>query len=125
MHNPKPQQLAGLARRNSHQTPHVKMMSAQLQQQANAAAAAAANGGDGVATPAASQPQAIDAITPDVESPALRNRAGDSESPYIQAHQDTPVAWQLLDKDSVALAKSQNKLIFMNIGFKACHCRFQ
>ncbi|KAI6362788.1 hypothetical protein MCOR25_006111 [Pyricularia grisea] len=100
------------------------MMSAQLQQQANAAAAAAANGGDGVATPAAIQPQAIDAITPDVESPALRNRAGDSESPYIQAHQDTPVAWQLLDKDSVALAKSQNKLIFMNIGFKACHyCR--
>ncbi|TLD21920.1 hypothetical protein PspLS_08224 [Pyricularia sp. CBS 133598] len=100
------------------------MMSAQLQQQANAAAAAAASRGDGVATAAASETQAIDAITPGAESPALRNRAGDSESPYIQAHQDTPVAWQLLDKDAVALAKSQNKLIFMSIGFKACHyCR--
>lgn len=98
-------------------------MSAQLQQQANAAAAAAASRGEGVATPAASETQAIEAIAPGTESPTLRNRAGDSESPYIQAHQDTPVAWQLLDKDAVALAKSQNKLIFMNIGFKACHCR--
>ncbi|TLS21644.1 uncharacterized protein PpBr36_09486 [Pyricularia pennisetigena] len=100
------------------------MMSVQLQKQANAAAAAAASRGDGVAIPAASPTQVTDAITQVAESPALQNRAGDSESPYIQAHQDTPVAWQLLDKDAVALAKSQNKLIFMNIGFKACHyCR--
>lgn len=56
--------------------------------------------------------------------PALQNRAGDSSSPYVQSHASTPVAWQLLDDEATQRAKKENKLIFMNIGFKSCHyCR--
>ncbi|KAL8295462.1 hypothetical protein RB597_008715 [Gaeumannomyces tritici] len=54
----------------------------------------------------------------------LVNRAGDSSSPYVRAHHETPIAWQLLDGDAIARAKRENKLIFLFIGFKACHyCR--
>lgn len=53
---------------------------------------------------------------------SLVNRAGDSNSPYVRAHADSPVKWQLLDDDSVARAKKENKLVFLNIGFRACHC---
>lgn len=56
--------------------------------------------------------------------PALQNRAGDSTSPYVQSHASTPVAWQLLDDEAIQRARKENKLIFMNIGFKSCHCRF-
>jgi hypothetical protein len=55
----------------------------------------------------------------------LRNRAGDSISPYVRAHADTPVAWQLLDDEAIAIARRENKLIFMNVGFHACHCKHQ
>ncbi|KAL1865912.1 hypothetical protein Daus18300_007024 [Diaporthe australafricana] len=56
--------------------------------------------------------------------PPLQNRAGNSTSPYVQSHASTPVAWQLLDDDAIQRAKKENKLIFMNIGFKSCHyCR--
>lgn len=54
--------------------------------------------------------------------PPLQNRAGNSTSPYVQSHASTPVAWQLLDDDAIQRAKKENKLIFMNIGFKSCHC---
>jgi uncharacterized protein YyaL (SSP411 family) len=55
-------------------------------------------------------------------SNSLRNRAGESNSPYVRAHADTPVAWQLLDNGAIGRAKKENKLIFLNIGFRACHC---
>lgn len=57
--------------------------------------------------------------------PALQNRAGDSTSPYVQSHASTPVAWQLLDDEAIQRAKKDNKLIFMNIGFKSCHCKYK
>ncbi|KAG7108102.1 Spermatogenesis-associated protein 20 like [Verticillium longisporum] len=57
-------------------------------------------------------------------APSLRNRADQSNSPYIQGQINSPVAWQLLDDEAVERAKRENKLIFLNIGFKACHyCR--
>lgn len=55
--------------------------------------------------------------------PPLQNRAGESTSPYVQSHASTPVAWQLLDDEAMQRAKKDNKLIFMNIGFKSCHCK--
>ncbi|EEY16176.1 spermatogenesis-associated protein [Verticillium alfalfae VaMs.102] len=54
-------------------------------------------------------------------APSLRNRADQSNSPYIQGQINSPVAWQLLDDEAVERAKRENKLIFLNIGFKACH----
>lgn len=51
----------------------------------------------------------------------LKNRAAESTSPYLRAHTESPVAWQLLDDEAIQKAKSENKLIFLNIGFRACH----
>ncbi|KAI0848133.1 hypothetical protein F5Y00DRAFT_239091 [Daldinia vernicosa] len=51
----------------------------------------------------------------------LRNRVRDSKSPYVRAHADSLVAWQLLDDDAISRAKKENKLIFLSIGFLASH----
>ena len=53
--------------------------------------------------------------------PELRNRAAESDSPYVRGHADTPVAWQVLDADTLARAAAENKPIFMHIGFLADH----
>ena len=53
----------------------------------------------------------------------LRNRARESRSPYVRLHAETPVAWQPVDESTLALAVSQNKPIFMHIGFLADHRR--
>ncbi|KJZ75210.1 hypothetical protein HIM_05404 [Hirsutella minnesotensis 3608] len=60
-----------------------------------------------------------------VRQPAtLRNRAGTSKSPFVNSSQDSPVHWQLLDADSIQQAERENKLMFLHIGYKACHfCR--
>lgn len=55
--------------------------------------------------------------------PAFRNRAGKSTSPYVRAQASSPVAWQLLDEEAVQRAKKENKLLFLSIGFKSCHCK--
>lgn len=52
----------------------------------------------------------------------MRNRTGDSKSPFVRAHIDTLVSWQLLDDEAVERAKKENKLIFMTIGYLASHC---
>lgn len=53
--------------------------------------------------------------------PPLQNRAGESDSPYVRRHADTPVAWQVLDAETLARATAENKPIFMHIGFLADH----
>ncbi|KXX82366.1 Spermatogenesis-associated protein 20 [Madurella mycetomatis] len=59
---------------------------------------------------------------PDATPPeSLRNRAGESDSPYVRYHAQTPVAWQLLDAATLARATVENKPIFMHIGFLADH----
>ncbi|KAM0323649.1 hypothetical protein ACHAQA_008584 [Verticillium albo-atrum] len=79
-------------------------------------------GSEAMATNSTSQPPQPAAV-PEA-APSLRNRASQSNSPYIQGQINSPVAWQLLDDEAVDRAQRENKLIFMNIGFKACHyCR--
>lgn len=97
------------------------MMSAQLQQ---SEAAGNRNVSQTVAA-ATSSPAA--AVTPAPTQAAgrgvsMRNRAGDSKSPFVRAHADTLVSWQLLDDEAVERAKRENKLIFMTIGYLASHC---
>ncbi|OIW31311.1 spermatogenesis-associated protein [Coniochaeta ligniaria NRRL 30616] len=54
----------------------------------------------------------------------MHNRAPKSNSPYIRSHTTSPVHWQLLDDEAVSRARRENKLIFLNVGFRACHyCR--
>lgn len=52
---------------------------------------------------------------------ALSNRCSESKSPYVRAHQENPTAWQLWTPDTLDLAKRQNKLLFVSIGYSACH----
>ncbi|KFY78521.1 hypothetical protein V499_02344, partial [Pseudogymnoascus sp. VKM F-103] len=52
---------------------------------------------------------------------ALRNRAGESRSPYVRGHMNNPVAWQIFGDEAIELAKRENKLLFISIGYSACH----
>jgi uncharacterized protein YyaL (SSP411 family) len=52
--------------------------------------------------------------------PNLRNRTLDNPSPYVAMHAGDPVAWQLWDHKALALARAQNKLLFVSIGYFAC-----
>ncbi|KAF4168341.1 hypothetical protein CNMCM6936_002797 [Aspergillus lentulus] len=53
--------------------------------------------------------------------PKLVNRLRDSRSPYVRAHMNNPVAWQLWDAEAIELARRYNRLIFLSIGYSACH----
>ncbi|KAI0008285.1 hypothetical protein F4779DRAFT_454995 [Xylariaceae sp. FL0662B] len=88
------------------------MMSAQLQSEAGAQLSSATEAG--TKRPGSEKPEYPE------EGP-LRNRAADSNSPYVRAHADSLVAWQLLDDDAINRAISGNKLIFLSIGFLASH----
>ncbi|KAJ5753040.1 hypothetical protein N7520_009957 [Penicillium odoratum] len=54
-------------------------------------------------------------------NPKLVNRLQNSRSPYVRGHMNNPVAWQLWDAESINLAKKHNRLIFLSIGYSACH----
>ncbi|KAK2591939.1 hypothetical protein QQS21_010381 [Conoideocrella luteorostrata] len=59
-----------------------------------------------------------------VQPTALQNRAVSSKSPFVNSGRDSLVKWQILDVESIERAKRENKLIFLHIGYKACHfCR--
>jgi len=42
-------------------------------------------------------------------------------SPYLRLHEKDPVAWQQWGPHSVALAKQNNKMMFVSIGYFSCH----
>jgi hypothetical protein len=96
------------------------MMRAQLQQQQQPPP-----DGEAVPTADASAPAHAPALTGSAadfnDTTPLRNRAGESQSPYVRRHADTPVAWQPLDKATLEYSTRENKPIFMHIGFLADH----
>jgi uncharacterized protein len=49
------------------------------------------------------------------------NRLGDQTSPYLLQHANNPVDWHPWDDEALALAKSENKVILLSIGYSACH----
>lgn len=53
----------------------------------------------------------------------LANRAGESRSPYVRAHATNPVAWQIWGEEAIGLARRENRLLFVSIGYSACHCK--
>jgi Protein of unknown function, DUF255 len=55
----------------------------------------------------------------------LVNRLGESRSPYVRGHMNNPVAWQMWGHEALALAKKHNRLIFVSIGYAACHCMLE
>ncbi|KAH6718463.1 hypothetical protein BKA61DRAFT_475741 [Leptodontidium sp. MPI-SDFR-AT-0119] len=51
----------------------------------------------------------------------LSNRAGESRSPYVRAHKDNPVKWQLWGDEAIEMARRENRLLFLSVGYAACH----
>ncbi|MBN2546066.1 MAG: DUF255 domain-containing protein, partial [Spirochaetes bacterium] len=50
-----------------------------------------------------------------------KNNLADSISPYLLQHKDNPVNWQEWNSDVLEYAKSNDKLIFVSIGYSTCH----
>lgn len=51
----------------------------------------------------------------------LVNQLKNSPSPYLSIHGDDPVAWQEWNPATLELARQQNKLLFVSIGYFSCH----
>jgi len=51
----------------------------------------------------------------------LSNRLAGHPSPYLALHAGDPVVWQEWNAETVARARRENKLLFVSIGYFACH----
>src|SRR6056297_2730185 len=51
----------------------------------------------------------------------MPNKLADARSPYLLQHKDNPVNWYPWGKEALDKAKAENKLIFLSIGYAACH----
>ncbi len=52
---------------------------------------------------------------------AAANRLANHPSPYLALHGSDPVAWQEWNAETLARAKRENKLLFVSVGYFACH----
>ena len=50
-------------------------------------------------------------------------RSNQTTLEQVRGHMNNPVAWQMWNAESLALAKQHNRLLFVSIGYAACHCR--
>ncbi len=53
--------------------------------------------------------------------PATAGRLADSTSPYLLLHADDEIDWHPWDTQALALARRENKPIFLSIGYASCH----
>ncbi len=53
--------------------------------------------------------------------PVSANQLAGNDSPYLAMHGQDPVNWQEWSADVLAQAKQQHKLLFVSIGYFACH----
>ena len=51
----------------------------------------------------------------------MPNRLAAEASPYLLQHANNPVDWFPWGEEALAKARSENKLIFLSIGYAACH----
>ena len=51
----------------------------------------------------------------------MENQLHLTHSPYLLQHKDHPVHWQSWEDEAFHLARSQNKPIFLSIGYSTCH----
>ena len=60
-------------------------------------------------------------MDPLLPSRKMPNRLAKETSPYLLQHSENPVDWFPWCEEALALARRQNKLIFLSIGYAACH----
>lgn len=51
----------------------------------------------------------------------MSNLLSKESSPYLLQHANNPVNWFAWNEDTLALAKKENKIILVSIGYSACH----
>ncbi|MES2514923.1 MAG: thioredoxin domain-containing protein [Bacteroidota bacterium] len=51
----------------------------------------------------------------------MPNHLSKESSPYLLQHANNPVNWHAWNDETLALAKRENKLILVSIGYSACH----
>ncbi len=60
-------------------------------------------------------------VHPAAGAAALTNRLANHPSPYLALHGHDPVAWQEWNAETLARARRENKLLFVSVGYFACH----
>lgn len=55
------------------------------------------------------------------DDPNKSNRLALERSPYLRQHMNNPVDWYPWSEEAFAKAKSENKLIFLSVGYSTCH----
>jgi len=51
----------------------------------------------------------------------MPNRLASASSPYLQQHKDNPVDWYPWGPEALQKSKTENKPIFLSIGYSSCH----
>ncbi|HVT12318.1 MAG TPA: DUF255 domain-containing protein [Fimbriimonadaceae bacterium] len=51
----------------------------------------------------------------------MANRLARESSPYLRQHRDNPVDWFPWDGEAFALARAEDKPVFLSIGYSSCH----
>ena len=51
----------------------------------------------------------------------MSNSLANESSPYLLQHKDNPVNWYSWNDESLQKAKSENKPIFLSVGYSSCH----
>ena len=51
----------------------------------------------------------------------MPNRLANESSPYLKQHQENPVAWFPWGADALEKSRTEDKPIFLSIGYSACH----
>lgn len=58
---------------------------------------------------------------PSADAAALRNQLAGHPSPYLAMHADGPVHWQTWGEEAIALARQEDKLLYVSSGYFSCH----
>ena len=51
----------------------------------------------------------------------MSNKLLDTQSLYLRKHADNPINWWYWGEEAINLAKSEDKPIFLSIGYSSCH----
>lgn len=60
-------------------------------------------------------------MSSETESNPKANRLSFEKSPYLLQHAMNPVDWYPWGKEAFDMAKAENKLIFLSVGYSTCH----
>jgi len=63
----------------------------------------------------------VTSITGPMKNTSPENRLASEKSPYLLQHKDNPIAWRAWGAEAFAVARAQDKPIFLSVGYSTCH----